>query len=215
MKTLKKDWTILIILFIPIVYFLLIWPELPQKVPISWDFEGNVNQYGSKNTAPIYVVLMPVLIYALLAIAPIIDPKKRLSQMGSKYYKLKAVISFFMVLLSTIFLYQIQSKDTGFNSSLIFIIIGLLISLLGNYFKTIKPNYFIGIRTPWTLESESIWKEVHATAGIIWFITGIIIIMLSLIITPKYLQYVMGAIILIITLVPVIQSFILFKNKQQ
>ena len=57
---------------------------------------------------------------------------------------------------------------------LIFPLIGLLFAFLGNYFKTIKPNYFIGIRTPWTLENEEVWKKTHLIGGKLWFVGGLL-----------------------------------------
>ncbi|MBU2525399.1 MAG: SdpI family protein [Bacteroidetes bacterium] len=215
MKTFKKDWLLLLFLLLAIVYLFFIWSELPKKVPISWDYEGRITQYGSKYTFPIFFVLMPIVIYALLSLAPYIDPKMKLMQMGAKYLKLKVIISLFMVSLSVLFLYQIQRENLYFNSSFIFIGIGLLISLLGNYFKTIKPNYFIGIRTPWTLEDEIVWKKVHHTAGILWFVAGILIVLLALSIDLDVFQYILPAIVMVIALAPVIQSFILFKIYQK
>ena len=70
---------------------------------------------------------------------------------------------------------------------LIFVIIGLLFAFLGNYFKTIKPNYFIGIKTPWTLENEEVWKKTHLIGGKLWFIGGLL--MALTFVLPNKMQF--------------------------
>lgn len=215
MKKLKKEWPILLILFLPAIYLAFLWADLPEKVPVSWDFQGNVSRYGQKANVPVYFAIFPVTIYVLLSLVPFVDPRKKILQMGAKYFKIKAIISIFMALLSLFFLYLVQNQNLPINPSLIFVGIGLLISFLGNYFKTIKPNYFIGIRTPWTLEDETIWRKVHNAAGLIWFVGGILIVLFSLLINSAYFKNILLAIILLLVLIPVVHSFVLFKRKQQ
>ena len=83
---------------------------------------------------------------------------------------------------------------------------------LGNYFKTIKPNYFIGIRTPWTLENEEVWKKTHLFGGKLWFIGGLLIFILSLIIPDNYSFYVLITVTVIISILPIIYSYLEFKK---
>ncbi|MEC8832569.1 MAG: SdpI family protein, partial [Bacteroidota bacterium] len=88
----------------------------------------------------------------------------------------------------------------------------VLFIIFGNYFKTIKANYFIGIRTPWTLENESVWKETHKLGGKIWFAGGLLIILSSLIFNEKINIIIYMSCIAIMVLVPVIYSYLLFKK---
>jgi len=84
--------------------------------------------------------------------------------------------------------------------------------MLGNYFKTIQPNYFIGIRTPWTLENEIVWKETHRLAGKMWFAGGILIVLASLILGKQFITYVFLAIMAIITAIPLLYSYFKFEE---
>jgi uncharacterized membrane protein len=101
------------------------------------------------------------------------------------------------------------------NPNYIVLIIGLLFVFLGNYFKTIKPNYFIGIKTPWTLENETVWKETHSLAGKMWFVGGLIIVFSSLILSKEANFTLFTVITVIIALVPVIYSYIFFKQLEK
>jgi len=95
------------------------------------------------------------------------------------------------------------------------ILIGLLFTIIGNYMPSIKPNYFIGIRTPWTLENEMVWTKTHQLAGKLWFPAGLIVILLSLTIRDHQLMHVIFlSITAIIALVPIVYSYIIFKKSQ-
>jgi uncharacterized membrane protein len=78
----------------------------------------------------------------------------------------------------------------------------------------IKPNYFIGIRLPWTLENDDNWKHTHRLAGISWFIGGIISAILSLLISPKTMFPVFIGITMLLVLIPGVYSFMLFKRAK-
>ena len=76
----------------------------------------------------------------------------------------------------------------------------------------IKPNYFIGIRLPWTLENENNWKYTHRLAGIMWFVGGIISATLAMLIEAKAMFTIFIVITFLLVLVPGVYSFILYKR---
>ena len=81
--------------------------------------------------------------------------------------------------------------------------------------KTIKANYFIGIRTPWTLEDTTVWKKTHKMAGKYWFIGGLTTILLGFILEPELYITIFLVITAIIVIIPIIYSYIVFKNLRQ
>ena len=101
------------------------------------------------------------------------------------------------------------------NPNYILMGIGVLYIILGNFFKTIKANYFIGIRTPWTLENEIVWKKTHQMGGILWFIGGLAIIICSLILNEELNFIVFMSITIIIAVIPIIYSFVQFKKQKE
>jgi uncharacterized membrane protein len=81
--------------------------------------------------------------------------------------------------------------------------------MLGNYFQTVRPNYFIGIRTPWTLENEQLWKKTHRMGGKLWVAGGVLIAVISIFINNNTaLAITFGAILSIMVIVPVVYSYI-------
>jgi len=97
---------------------------------------------------------------------------------------------------------------------LIFPVIGLLFAFLGNVMHSIKPNYFVGIRTPWTLENDETWRATHRLAGKLWFTGGIIIAVAMLVMHPPANVFAFFSITAILVLVPVIYSYRYFKAHQ-
>lgn len=84
--------------------------------------------------------------------------------MGNKLQSLKALLTIITSIIALFILYSVKIQNLP-NPNYSILGIGVLFVILGNYFKTIQPNYFIGIKTPWTLENETIWKETHRMAG--------------------------------------------------
>jgi uncharacterized membrane protein len=84
--------------------------------------------------------------------------------MGNKLQTIKLLLTTFMSILA-LFILNTAKNESFANPNYIVLLIGVLYLVFGNYFKTIKANYFIGIRTPWTLENETVWKETHKLGG--------------------------------------------------
>lgn len=210
---LKKELPIIAIVLLPFIYLAYVWNQLPERVPMHWNLQGEVNRYGDKTELILMPVLLPLLTYGIFLIIPAIDPKNKLGKMGNKLYSIKLFLTAFMSVLAMFIIYTAKSESLG-NPNYIILLIGLLYAILGNYFKTIKPNYFIGIRTPWTLESESVWKATHKIGGVMFFVAGLAIILSSFIFDPQTNLIVFIILTVIITLVPFIYSYFKFKKEE-
>ena len=208
---LKNEIPLIAIVLLPFIYLAYIWRELPEKVAIHWNIKGEVDRFGDKPELLLIPILLPLLTYIIFLIVPKIDTKKKIRKMGNKYQHIKILLTTFMSILALFIIYSAKNQSFA-NPNYTVLIIGFLYIIFGNYFKTIKANYFIGIRTPWTLENETVWKETHMLGGKIWFVGGIIVIISSLIL-DKQPNFILFMIITgIITIIPIIYSFIKFKN---
>lgn len=211
--SLKKELPLLLIVIIPFIYLGYIWNGLPETVPTHWNIKGEIDGWSSKNTLLLIPFLLPVLIYTIFTVVPKIDPKRKIEAMGNKFYTIKFLLTLFMSVLALFILYSSKSQSFT-NPNIIILLIGLLYVILGNYMKTFKPNYFIGIRTPWTLENETTWKKTHNMAGKYWFLGGLIIIISSLILDKKPNVILFIIITSIISMIPIIYSYLLFKRAE-
>lgn len=211
---LKKELPIISIVLLPFVYLAIIWNKLPQKVPVHWNIRGEVDRYGEKTEMILIPVLLPLLVYLIFLVVPKIDPKNKLNKMGNKLNSLKFVLITLMSGLALFLIFSAQHQNFT-NPNLIFVFIGLMYLVFGNYFKTIKANYFIGIRTPWTLESETVWKETHRLAGKLWLAGGLLVIISALFLDDKMNVLTFFIITGIITLVPAVYSYFIFKKENK
>lgn len=208
---LKNEIPLVAIVSLPFIYLAYVWNKLPEKVPMHWNIKGEIDRFGEKSELILIPILLPLLIYITLLVIPKIDPKNKISKMGNKYQHIKILLTTFMSILALFIIYTAKNQTIA-NPNYIVLLIGILYIILGNYFKTIKPNYFIGIKTPWTLESETVWRETHKLGGKMWFVGGIIIILSSLILNEQQNFTLFMIITGIITLIPVAYSY--FKHKK-
>ena len=205
-----------IMLAIPFIYLAYIWGALPPQIPTHFDVSGLPDKFGNKSEILWMVILFAVLgigIYFLLQNMHRIDPKKKYAASTlSAMIKLSVMVVLLLTFVSLFLLYStLKGKITGMT--LMFCALGLFLAFIGNIMHSIKPNYFAGIRVPWTLENEDNWRQTHQLASKIWFAGGIILAVLSLILNQKILLLVFVPVVLIMAAVPVIYSYLLYKKS--
>ncbi len=208
---LKKELPLLLIVAMPFVYLAYVWKNLPEKVPMHWNIHGEINRWGSKQELILIPILLPLLIYIIFLFVPLIDPKKQLGKMGRKYHSFKFIMTLFMSVLALFIIYIVKEQSFS-NPNFIFISIGLLFAVVGNFLKTIRPNYFIGIRTPWTLENQNVWKDTHLMAGKLWFVGGLSIVFFSLVLDKTIASKIFLFITIAIVIIPILYSYFKFKK---
>ena len=209
MEKIKKEFPFISIALLPFIYLAYIWNRLSEKVPMHWNASGEIDDYGNKKELFFMLLLVIGLPYLIFMVIPRIDPKQKLQNMGNKLNSLRFILSIFMSALAIFILYSVQHETS--SPELIFTLVGLMFAFLGNYFKTIKPNYFIGIRTPWTLENEEVWKKTHLLGGKMWFIGGLLMAMTFVLPNPFNLYIFLG-ITAIISIIPIVYSYLEFKK---
>jgi len=210
-KTFKKEIIFFLILMVPFFYLFLIWNKLPEQIPIHWNLGGEVDNFGSKyflNLLPLF----NILIYLFLLVVPKIDPKKiNFTIFSASYYKIRLTIILIITILIT-FVFAIAAGIEMNMPRIISIGFFLFIAIFGNYLGTIRPNYFVGIRTPWTLNNENVWRKTHFLAGKLWFWCGLLCFIISFFLTNKILYSTILIIFILIILIPILYSFIIYRK---
>jgi len=209
MEKFKKEIPFIVVALLPFTYLAYIWNRLPEKVPMHWNGAGEIDRYGDKKELVAVLCMLVGITYFVFLIIPYVDPKQKLQNMGNKLNIMRMILTLFMSALAVFILYSVQQKSS--NPGFVFAIIGLLFAFLGNYFKTIKPNYFIGIKTPWTLENEEVWKKTHIMGGKLWFVGGLLMALTFLLPNEMQLYNFLG-ITAVISIVPIVYSYLEFKK---
>lgn len=140
-------------------------------IPIHFNIHGKIDAYGSKYYIILFL-LIPVLIVYLMDILKKIDPKYlNYKDMNKEYNMFKFLIA---SLLYAIYIVFIISTLSSFNILLaINTLLGIFLILMGKYLKNLKQNYFLGIKTPWTLNNEIVWEKTHKRSSVVFIIIGI------------------------------------------
>ena len=209
-----KEAILITIVLLPLIYLALIWKSLPDIVPTHFNVEGDPNDWSNKTTLIYITSGVTIGIYLLMLIIPFIDPKKKIEQMGNKYYNLRFILTLFMSILA-IYIIFVSKIGTMKGSNGLFIIIGAFFAALGNYFQTVRANYFVGIRTPWTLENENVWKKTHRLGGQIWMIGGVLLIIFAFTIRNNNIYaLIFAGILAVMIIVPIIYSYKAFQKEK-
>lgn len=211
MKTYKKIH--LLLNLIPFILAAILFTKMPDQLPTHWNISGEADGYSSKIFALIGLPLILIGINAIVILIINRDPKNTEENIAAK----KIFFSIIPIMTIVIQIITILAGfDIGVNvGAVIGILIGLIFIACGKYLPTIKQNYTMGIRTPWTLDNEDVWIKTHILGGRCFSIAGIISIIACFLPMELYAIIFFTAII-IVCLIPVIYSFILFtKTKKE
>jgi uncharacterized membrane protein len=120
-----------------------------------------------------------------------------------------------MSALTCFIIYSSINGGSKMDTSLILAAVCLLLAVIGNYMPNLKPNYFAGMRLPWTLEDPDNWKATHALAGKIWFIGGILLGIVCFILPQKAAFAVFMSGVVAMVLIPAVYSWRFYVNKKK
>lgn len=206
------------LMLVPAVYLAVIWKQIPQTVPMHFNLQGKVDRYGSKNELLTLVAILTVvnaIIYLIVTNVYKIDPKKYAAHNKERLQGIAFAVSLYFSAFGVILIYEIAHNNTGSTMKFVFIAMGLLFAFLGNYMYNIKPNYFAGIRLPWTLENEDNWRKTHHLAGRLWFFGGLIFAAIALFLNNPVVGYVAVGLLAILIVIPIFYSYNLYKRSKK
>ena len=209
--------TVLIILGVLLVLSLgigvLAYPHLPQLMASHWNVQGQVNGYTSRLSGVVLLPAMLIGISLLLLFIPEIDPLKANIQLfRSEYNGFIAVFALFLFYLHVLTISINLGLAINLNQSL-FPTVGLLIFYLGVLLGKAHRNYFIGIRTPWTLNSETVWNKTHQLGSKLFQIAGALTLLG--VFFPRYAVYILMVTLIGTALLTTIYSYFAYRHESQ
>ncbi len=206
----KKNWKILvitsIITLLPIIAGLLLWKQLPEQMPTHWNASGEIDGLSSKLFA---VVGLPMIMLAaqwLCLLGTLADPKKA-NHSAKVLHLVLWIIPVLSVVLQTATYAAALGKEVQMEV-IIPVLVGLVLAIIGNYLPKCKQNYTIGIKLPWTLNSEENWNRTHRFAGRLWLICGIVIMLTGFLGGV----WILLAVMILMVLAPCIYSYMLYRK---
>ncbi len=209
--TFKKEWFMLLILAAPFIASIILWSDMPDIVPIHFNAQGEADDYGPKWINALLLPAIALCTYLFLVVIPKLDPKNKISSTQKSITAIRIVITLFLVGVYVLVMMKTFEMDADIGQ-FIFLAVGVLIMVTGNYMNSIKSNYFIGIRTPWTLENPEVWKRTHRFSSKLWVIGGFLMAVSTFVPGLSGSVYIIIGAVIILAIVPLIHSYVVYKN---
>ena len=188
------------------------YPHLPPMVPVHWNAHGEVNGWGPKWSLFLYGPGMMVLMVLLFAGLPWLSPKKfEVDSFRPTYLYIMIVIvamlAYIQILILIVGLGLVLDVSRAVTGG-----ICLLIALLGNVLGKVRRNFYVGVRTPWTIADERVWNATHRFAAKTFFLGGLLGLVAVVLRAPFWTPI---AAILIAALLPAVYSLVFYKKLER
>jgi uncharacterized membrane protein len=207
-----KETIIWLLVTAPFIYALIVWKQAPPQMASHFDEYGHPNDYSGKAFALLMIPFVNLALYFILYFIPLIDPRYRNYRLfGSSYQNIRLLIH---VLMIGFYVYSVQAalRNGDVNNNLIVAGMLLFFAFLGNYMRTVRSNFFIGIRTPWTLSNDEVWRKTHELGGKIWFYGGLLLAIIVFFLPSSEAVIVMASAVGLMAIIPVVYSYILYRR---
>jgi uncharacterized membrane protein len=174
----KRSWRIELVQLLPIAAMFLVaalcWSHASDRIPVHWNWRGEVDRYGGKFEGLLLLPLVSVALYLLLLVLPLFDPgKANYRTFAGAYNLIRLTITLFLSAIYAVGVLVSLGYHVDMNT-VIGLALGVLFIVLGNVMGKIRPNWFVGVRTPWTLSSKLSWTKTHRLAGWLFIVMGLL-----------------------------------------
>lgn len=189
-----------------------LYPRLPAEVASHWDIQGQPNRYLPRFWGAAMPALMVAVIAVLTVVLPYISPRSfEIAPFGQVYVGLMLVMQAVVLVIGLTSLLAAAGYAVPV-STIVLACVGLLFMVLGNYMGKLRKNFFIGIRTPWTLASDAVWERTHRFGGWLFMLAGIAWVIAGLTGAPKWLLWVA---LVVAAVIPPVYSYVIYRRLDQ
>ncbi len=207
-----RKWLPLLFVIADLLIVGTVYSRLPERMPVHWGLFGNVDRYGSRAEAVFLLPLIALAVWGLLRALPLIDPLRvNYARFAGAYDTVIAAVVGMMLLIHL----GIIGVAMGWNipmQRLVPGVLGVLFVIIGNALPRARPNWWFGIRTPWTLSNERVWTRTHRVAGYVTMAAGAACILAAIIASPLSM-IVSVAVVLVSSFIPVVYSYFVWKQE--
>ncbi len=210
--TFKTEWLSILLILMVIAAAIWVYPLLPAKVPSHWGISGQIDGW----TTPLgHVLMFPGMMlgmYLLFLLLPHIEPRRQhFIESWGFYQMIRNFMMVFFAFMYGLTTYAAITSNPIAIDKIIPISVGVLFLFIGNYLTQVKSNFFMGIRTPWTLDNETNWQKTHRLGAYTFAIGGVLFLLSPLMPTPLNFYIPMIGVSVAGGL-PILMSFIWFKQ---
>jgi uncharacterized membrane protein len=213
MKTRTTQWVSLALCMLGGLFSLAVFRDLPELVPTHWNALGVPDRYGSRQFGALALPATATAIWLLFWLLPKIAPTGwRMEPFLPIWNRCQIAIVAFVLALHVLLLgsalgwWLAESVPRG-----VIAMVGGLLIFLGNYLGKTTRNFFMGIRTPWTLASDEVWRRTHRLGGWLFVAAGVVLVGMGVVGVNVALLL---AVLVIAAAVPVVYSYIAYRKLE-
>lgn len=213
-KRLMREIMVLVIHITPFIYLAMVYKTLPEMVATHFGIDGQADDWSKKESLVWILLGLNGFIYLLFLLLPKLAAKKFMQTSQSIMTKIRIIITLMIGAISFLLIYMADgnSENGILGLGIMFAVLNIL---LGNYLQAVKPNYFVGIRTPWTLESETVWRKTHRITGKIMFYGGLLSLPFLFLVSPNMAPFPPIVPLVGSTIFAMFYSYKLFKEEKK
>lgn len=188
------------------------YPQLPAEVATHFDVHGAADGWSSRRFAAAMVPGMLCLMLVIATVLPKIDPRQaNYSLFNSTWWTVMTSVMVLLLGLHVLILgsalgWKVNMSRWGFVG------VGGLLIVMGNVMSRVRPNWFLGIRTPWTLSSDVVWRKTHRFGGLAFVLAGFCFIAAAMV-TVSWAQYAALGATLFAGLSSVVYSYLVWRRE--
>ena len=194
-------------------FALAVYARLPRTLPSHWNWRGEVDGWMDKPMGALLLPLVATVLVVGLNVLRRVDPRRRNIERFSDDWRL-------MLNLIVLFMAVMEGATLGFAlgwpvdiGRVMMATIGLMLVAVGNYLPRIRSNWFMGIRTPWTMDSERVWRATHRVGGRVFVAGGLLISAGALLLPAEARPWLLGPVVVAMIAVPLVYSYVAYRRE--
>jgi uncharacterized membrane protein len=204
-------WVSLLLIVVASGVTLALYDRLPERMPIHWDFNGEVDSFGPRVSAFLAPALMAATL-GLLALLPGLSPQRfSVDAFSDTYWYCAMLVVVLLGFVQAMVLWSVLGGPSPDVPRFLVAGIALFTALLGNVMGKVRRNFWLGVRTPWTLANDRVWYSTHRVAARTLVAGSVVGLVLALSGRPGMAMGVLG----VAALAPVVYSLLYYKRLER
>jgi uncharacterized membrane protein len=210
-----RRWYPILLALVGVVASLAVYERLPESMAVHWDLDGNPNGWMPRPFGAFFLPVFLLVLWQIMRVLPRIDPRQENYPGFAAAYE--AIIAATLLLLFATH-GIVLGQALGYHvpiARLVPALVGALFVVMGTAMPRMKPNWWVGVRTPWTLSNDRVWSRTHRLAGFSMTAAGLVMIAAALVLPPRFRGAVMLAAATAGIIGPVLYSFLTWRREQR
>jgi uncharacterized membrane protein len=210
-----KRWYPVLLALVGVAASLAVYRRLPETMAVHWDMDGNPNGWMPRAVGAFFAPVFLLVLWQLMRVLPRIDPREpNYARFGAAYDTIVAATLLLVLATHGIVLAEALGHHVAV-ARVVPALVGVLFVVIGNVMPRMRPNWWFGVRTPWTLSNDRVWARTHRLAGFSMTAAGLVMIGAALALPARLGVPVLLASTVAATVGPAVYSYLTWKREQQ